>query len=85
MPNLTQYRIVKAQVESFKKLGFEIEFGVQCFYDHFAPKIRMVTSTKEYWFSDPDWDTVSLQLAKFYGVIKNGRSNQYATNGNTGF
>jgi hypothetical protein len=73
MPKLTQYRIVKLQVESFKQLGFETEFNVQGYYHHFAPKIRLIKDTKEYRFSDVNWVTVSLQLARLYKVLKNER------------
>lgn len=71
MPKLNQYRTVKAQVESFKELGCLTVFDVQGYKEKFAPKIRIFTDTKFYRFSEPDWDIVSLQLAKLYGVIKN--------------
>ena len=86
MPKLNQYRVVKAQVESFKELGCLTVFDVQDHTQRYAPKIRIFTDTKFYRFSEPDWDIVSLQLAKLYGVLKNEkrmhiRSNRHATNG----
>lgn len=71
MPKLNQYLTVKAQVESFKELGCLTLFEIQGFNQGFAPKIRVVTDTKFYRFSEPDWNIVSLQLAKLYGEIKN--------------
>lgn len=70
MPKINQYLIVKAQTESFKKFGFKIEFDIQPFYAYFAPRIRLYTDTKEYRFSESNWDIVSSQLTKLYGVLK---------------
>jgi len=71
MPKLNQYLIVKAQVESFRELGCATRLQVQGFYDHFAPKIQIITGRRQYRFSDANWDIVSSQLAKLYGVVRN--------------
>lgn len=71
MPKLNQYLTVKAQVESFKELGFICQFDIQDYKHKFAPKIRLIGECKMYRFSDENWDIVSSQLAKLYGVIKN--------------
>jgi hypothetical protein len=62
MPNITQYHNVKQKVESFKQLGFKIEFEILGFYERFAPKIVLRTETKEYIFCDKNWDIVNSQL-----------------------
>lgn len=91
MPKYVSFLIVKRQVESFRALGFKTEFEIQGFYEWYAPKILISKGTKQYRFSDPDWNAVSLQLAKLYGVFKNEkrinqyvRSNRNVTNGSTG-
>lgn len=66
MPKITQYRIVKAQVESFKELGCVAAFDIQGYNRRFAAKIRIITDTKSYQFSEANWDLVSSKLAKLY-------------------
>lgn len=88
MPRINEFYTVRAQVESFIELGFNVSLEMQGIDQRFAPKIRLSTDTKEYRFSDPDWNVVSLQLAKLYGVLKNEKRDQHvrsdrnATNGN---
>ena len=90
MPKFVTYLVVKQQVQSFKELGFKTVFEVQGYHELHAPKIRLSKGTKEYLFSDPDWNTVVSQLSKLYGVIKNEkrvnehlRGNRHVANGNT--
>lgn len=70
MPKLTQYLVVKKQIESFKVLGFKTEFDIQNVNMHFNPKIRLCKDTHEYKFYERDWNLVTLKLAKLYTSLK---------------
>jgi len=71
MPKLLQYKIVKAQVESFLVRGFLSVFHVQGFEQKFAASVLIYNpeTRKSYRFSDEDWNVVSMQIAQLYSKL----------------
>lgn len=70
MPTAIEYEVVKQQCNSFNFLGYPTELKIQDMTRKAAPAITILAKGKTYKFSDPDWNVVSMQLAKLYKTIK---------------
>jgi hypothetical protein len=70
MPTMIQYETVKQQCNSFMFLNHHCEFKMQSMKHNAAPIITIMGYGKTYKFSDPDWNVVSMQLAKLFQTLK---------------